>query len=190
MSRTRVIAFANNKGGSGKTTSCSNIGCALSMMGKRVLIIDGDMQLNLTLSFFDEEKSLEYASNGKNIYTAIKEEKDIILKHFIDSLLICKQIPQGAKLLDVGCGPGFPSLPIAINRSDVTVTCIDSTAKKINYVNETAKKLGLTNITAISARAEVMANEEAETGSGSDIESGSDTQISVVQNENNNKRKF
>ena len=77
MSRTKVIAFANNKGGSGKTTSCSNIGCALALMGKRVLMIDGDMQLNLTLSFFDEEKSLEYASNGKNIYTAIKEEKDL-----------------------------------------------------------------------------------------------------------------
>ena len=77
MSRTQVIAFANNKGGSGKTTTCSNIGCALSLMGKRVLLIDGDMQLNLTLSFFDEEKSLDLASNGKNIYTAIKEEKDL-----------------------------------------------------------------------------------------------------------------
>ncbi len=77
MSRTQIIAFANNKGGSGKTTSCSNIGCALALMGKRVLLIDGDMQLNLTLSFFDEERALEYASNGKNIYTAIKEEKDL-----------------------------------------------------------------------------------------------------------------
>ena len=77
MSRTKIIAFANNKGGSGKTTSCSNIGCALSMMGKRVLLIDGDMQLNLTLSFFNEDKALEYASNGKNIYTAIKEERDL-----------------------------------------------------------------------------------------------------------------
>ena len=77
MSRTQVISFANNKGGSGKTTSCSNIGCALSMMGKRVLLIDGDMQINLTLSFFDEEKALDYASNGKNLYTAIKEERDL-----------------------------------------------------------------------------------------------------------------
>ena len=77
MSRTRIIAFANNKGGSGKSTTCSNIGCALSMMGKKVLLIDGDMQLNLTLSFFDEERALEYASNGKNVYTAIKEEKDL-----------------------------------------------------------------------------------------------------------------
>ena len=81
MSRTKIIAFANNKGGSGKTTSCSNIGCALSMMGKKVLVIDGDMQLNLTLSFFDEERALDYASNGKNIYTAIKEEK--VLSDFV-----------------------------------------------------------------------------------------------------------
>jgi chromosome partitioning protein len=77
MSKTKVIAFANNKGGSGKTTTCSNVGCAMAMLGKKVLMIDGDMQLNLTLSFFDEEKALEYAQNGKNIYVAIKEEKDL-----------------------------------------------------------------------------------------------------------------
>ena len=77
MSKTTVIAFANNKGGSGKTTSCSNIACAMALAGKKVLMIDGDMQLNLTISYFDEEKALEYAQTGKNIYTAIKEEKDI-----------------------------------------------------------------------------------------------------------------
>lgn len=77
MSKTVVIAFANNKGGSGKTTTCSNVGCALAAMGKKVLMIDGDMQLNLTLSYFDEEKALEFSQSGKNIYTAIKEEKDL-----------------------------------------------------------------------------------------------------------------
>ncbi len=77
MSKTKVIAFANNKGGSGKTTTCSNVGCALAAMGKKVLMIDGDMQLNLTLSYFDEEKALEFAESGKNIYTAMKEEKDL-----------------------------------------------------------------------------------------------------------------
>ena len=89
--------------------------------------------------------------------TAIKEEKDIMVKHFIDSLLISQYIPENARLLDVGCGPGFPSLPLAIYRPDITVLGVDSTSKKINYVNETAKKLGLANISAISARAEDMA---------------------------------
>ena len=77
MSRTKIIAFANNKGGSGKTTTCSNVGCAMARAGKKVLLIDGDMQMNLTLSFFDEEKSMAYATEGKNIYTAIKGQRDL-----------------------------------------------------------------------------------------------------------------
>ena len=77
MSMTKVICFANNKGGSGKSTTCSNVGYAMAAMGKRVLLIDGDMQMNLTLSFFDEEQALEYAKNGKNLYTAIREQKDL-----------------------------------------------------------------------------------------------------------------
>lgn len=47
---TRVICFANNKGGSGKSTTCSNVGYALAQAGRRVLLIDGDMQMNLSLS--------------------------------------------------------------------------------------------------------------------------------------------
>lgn len=77
MSKTKVIAFANNKGGSGKTTTCSNVGAALAGLGKRVLIIDADMQQNLTLSFFDEEAALGFAESGRNIYTAIKEEREL-----------------------------------------------------------------------------------------------------------------
>ncbi len=77
MKKTKVIAFANNKGGSGKTTTCSNVGCAMALAGKKVLMIDGDMQLNLTISFFDEEKAYEYAKGEKNIYRAVIAEKDL-----------------------------------------------------------------------------------------------------------------
>ena len=77
MSRTTVIAFANNKGGSGKTTTCSNVGLAMAKLGKRVLLIDGDMQMNLTLSFFDEERALAFSTDGKNIHTAVKGERDL-----------------------------------------------------------------------------------------------------------------
>lgn len=77
MSRTTVITFANNKGGSGKTTTCSNVGYAMALAGKRVLLIDGDMQQNLTLSYFDEEHAMDFAQNGCNIYTAIKGEREL-----------------------------------------------------------------------------------------------------------------
>ncbi len=77
MSKTKVIAFANNKGGSGKTTTASNVGCAMAKLGKKVLLIDADMQMNLTLSLFDEERALGFAESGKNLYTAVKEEREL-----------------------------------------------------------------------------------------------------------------
>lgn len=75
--KTRTIAFANNKGGSGKTTSCANIGYSLSTMGKRVLLIDGDMQLNLSLSFFTEDEVLDFAAGEKNLYKAVSKQEDL-----------------------------------------------------------------------------------------------------------------
>ena len=67
MGNTVTICFANNKGGSGKSTSCSNVGAALAGMGKKVLLVDGDMQLNLSLSFFDEEEVLKMPSGISRI---------------------------------------------------------------------------------------------------------------------------
>lgn len=75
--RTKVICFANNKGGSGKTTTCSNVGYGLTALGNKVLMIDGDMQMNLTLSFFDEDKVLEFAMSDKNLFYAIRDQKDL-----------------------------------------------------------------------------------------------------------------
>jgi chromosome partitioning protein len=77
MPTTKTICFANNKGGSGKSTTCANIGYSLSTLGKRVLLIDADMQMNLTLSFFDDETSLAFAKEGQNLYTAIRKQKDL-----------------------------------------------------------------------------------------------------------------
>ena len=73
MKKTTTICFANNKGGSGKSTTCSNVGYSLAQSGKKVLLIDGDMQLNLSLSFFDEDTVLDMAKSDKNLYTAIRD---------------------------------------------------------------------------------------------------------------------
>lgn len=74
---TKVICFANNKGGSGKSTTCSNVGYGLTLLGKKVLLIDGDMQLNLSLSFFSEDQVLKLAKSENNLYYAIKYQNDL-----------------------------------------------------------------------------------------------------------------
>ncbi|MBR0442932.1 MAG: ParA family protein [Clostridia bacterium] len=77
MSLTKTICFANNKGGSGKSTTCANVAYNMAMEGKRVLVIDGDMQLNLTLSFFTEDEALDFVESGNNLYTAVKEQRSL-----------------------------------------------------------------------------------------------------------------
>ena len=77
MPDTKIICFANNKGGSGKSTTCANVGYSMVAEGKKVLLIDGDMQMNLTLSYFDEDTSLGFAESGENLYTAMKEQKEL-----------------------------------------------------------------------------------------------------------------
>ena len=77
MSQTKTICFANNKGGSGKSTTCANVGYSISTLGKKVLLIDADMQMNLTLQFFDDESSLDMAKSQKNLYTGIVEQRDL-----------------------------------------------------------------------------------------------------------------
>ena len=74
---TKSICFANNKGGSGKSTTCANLGYSLSRQGKKVLLLDGDMQLNLSLSFFEEEEVLSMAESEQNLYEAIRRQKDL-----------------------------------------------------------------------------------------------------------------
>ena len=100
------------------------------------------------------ERMLEVNKNMN--LTAITEHSAIILKHYADSLTVSKFIPQNSSVIDIGCGAGFPTLPLAIFREDLRIIAVDSTAKRIDYVNETARMLGLDNATAIAARAEEL----------------------------------
>ena len=93
--------------------------------------------------------------------TAIREPSRVVLLHYIDSLLGARFFPEGATVIDVGCGAGFPSLPLAIVRPDLRITALDSTAKRVNYVKETAAILGLSNLQTLVARAEDAAKDPA-----------------------------
>ena len=95
--------------------------------------------------------------NKKINLTAIKEDKDIIVKHFIDSILIEREV-VGDKLIDIGSGAGFPGIPLKIVRDDLKVTLIDSVNKKVLFMQDSIEKLKLDNIVAIHCRAEEYAH--------------------------------
>ena len=92
--------------------------------------------------------------NEKYNLTAITDVDKIILNHYADCVMMAAKLKKNATIIDVGCGAGFPSLPLAIVRPDLKITAMDSTAKRVNYVAETAAMLGLDNLTAVTMRAE------------------------------------
>jgi len=92
--------------------------------------------------------------NEKYNLTAITDPDKIILSHYVDCATLSARLKKGASIIDVGCGAGFPTLPLAIVRPDLKILAIDSTAKRIAYVDETAKMLGLDNVKAVVMRAE------------------------------------
>lgn len=92
--------------------------------------------------------------NKKINLTAITEEKDIILKHFVDSLTVLKYIKENKSIVDVGTGAGFPGIPLAIMNDSLKITLVDSLNKRINFLNEVCSKIKLKNTKAIHSRAE------------------------------------
>ncbi len=93
--------------------------------------------------------------------TGITEEKDFILKHLIDSLSVLNFIPDKSKdVIDIGTGAGFPGVPIKIAEPRLNITLLDSSKKKVKFLDETIKTLDLENIKAISERAEDLAQDK------------------------------
>ena len=77
--------------------------------------------------------------------TAITEPEDILIKHFLDSILLAKyvDIPQNSSIIDVGTGAGFPSVPLLIYCRDIKLTLLDSLNKRIVFLQNLCEKLGL-----------------------------------------------
>ena len=106
------------------------------------------------IALLDKFENLVIETNEKFNLTNITTEPDFTIKHIIDSVLALPLIPNGAKVLDIGAGAGFPSVPLAICREDISITAIDSTEKKINFIIKVASDLNIKNIKAKSIRAE------------------------------------
>lgn len=115
-------------------------------------------KLNKLNIFYSE---LIFYNNTFNL-TAITEENEVFIKHFLDSIFPEFLIEKNSSVIDIGAGAGFPSLPLKIYRPDLRVTMIDSLNKRVNFLNDVIKKLELENISAFHARAEDFAKTSRE----------------------------
>ena len=108
-----------------------------------------------------EEMLLE--TNKVMNLTAITDPGEVAVKHMADSLSCYDEryFPKDASLLDLGTGAGFPGIPLAIFRPDLTVTFFDSLQKRLNFLNEVCRETGLRKVTFLHGRAEEMAHQEA-----------------------------
>ena len=109
---------------------------------------------NEQINLFYNYMNLLLEWNNKINLTAITEENDVILKHFIDSLSISSYIEENETVADIGTGAGFPGVPLAIIKPQNTFTLVDSLNKRIKFLEEVKEKLDLQNITTLHKRAE------------------------------------
>lgn len=94
--------------------------------------------------------------NQKMNLTGIEEEKEVFIKHFLDSISAVSNgyIKDGISLIDVGTGAGFPGLPLKICLQNIKLTLLDSLNKRINFLQEVSNTVNLKDVEFIHGRAE------------------------------------
>lgn len=110
---------------------------------------------------FDALGGLYAEWNAKINVISRKDIEELYVRHVLHSLAIAKvcEFEAGAKIVDIGCGGGFPTIPLAILFPEAEFTAVDSIGKKITVVREIAAALGLTNVTPVNARIEAVKGE-------------------------------
>lgn len=124
-------------------------------------------EIGVDLGEAEAEKFLKYKElllewNEKINITAITDEKEVDIKHFLDSLtaFTTDKLSGYERIIDIGTGGGFPGIPLKIINKDLEVTLLDSLNKRIIFLQEVIKTLGLTDIEAVHGRAEELSRKE------------------------------
>lgn len=130
------------------------------------LLIDGAAELGAPLdgdhvdAFALHARELLHWNRSISL-TTITDPRDVAVKHFLDSLAPAPLLPENAHLLDIGSGGGFPGIPLKVLLPSLTVTLIDASRKKINFLKYVIRSLSLTRTTALHARAESLAHDSS-----------------------------
>ena len=105
--------------------------------------------------YFYMKEILEW--NQKINVTAITDEKEFLVKHFIDSLTVSRFVEDKKLLIDIGTGAGFPGVPLKLAKPNLRVTLLDSVNKKLNVIRDISEKMGIKDLEIIHSRAEDLA---------------------------------
>ena len=92
--------------------------------------------------------------------TAVRETDQMVVLHVLDSLSLIPHLGEAKTLIDVGSGPGFPGIPVALARPDLAVTLLDSSSKKCTFLEQARAELGLANVRVVCERVEQWKPEE------------------------------
>ncbi len=136
-------------------------------MDKIRILEDSLKKLNISIdedqkSKFSKYYSLLLEKNKVMNLTRITDEEEIVIKHFVDSLMIAKvvEMEKVESLIDVGTGAGFPGIPIKIMWPEIKVTLLDSLDKRVGFLKEVIEELNLEGAEAIHGRAEDFGQDE------------------------------
>jgi 16S rRNA (guanine527-N7)-methyltransferase len=111
-----------------------------------------------TAEGFEKLSDMLLEFNSHTNVTALRTKEDVAVKHFADSLAVLEYdlIKKDASVIDIGCGAGFPGLPIKMLRPDIRITFVDSTAKKLKFTSSVADEFGMSNVEICPERAEEL----------------------------------
>ncbi len=122
----------------------------LKLGAKEIGVSIGEREIALFLKYLEELKEWNKRIN----LNANKEDKDIIIRHFLDSLILVPFLRACKTLLDIGSGAGFPGIPLKIILPELKVALLDSNNKKVSFMSHIIRTLGLKDIEAVHGRAE------------------------------------
>jgi 16S rRNA (guanine527-N7)-methyltransferase len=126
------------------------------------LLVAGAGELGVKLSVAELGQLYAFAAELKKWsrkinLTAIRGDEEIVVKHFLDSLVLLRVVGVKGDLIDIGSGGGFPAIPLKIARRELQVVSVDAVEKKIIFQRHAARLLGLHGFEALHARAEELA---------------------------------
>ncbi|MXW22780.1 MAG: 16S rRNA (guanine(527)-N(7))-methyltransferase RsmG [Candidatus Dadabacteria bacterium] len=111
-----------------------------------------NLRTDLLLSYIDLLRKW-----GKRInLSSVLSDREIIIKHLLDSLTVAEFIPSGSRVLDIGTGAGLPGIPLYIYDASLSVTLVESVGKKVAFLKEIKRSLGLSGIDIHNVRAEEL----------------------------------